>query len=101
MVTWLAYKGSGYADTGPLQGIDISDVVSLWSPYNLPEEERRNNLKTRRSNLGIVGRKDGVAGKKAEGSGKSEVEKGLKKDVGVGSGLGQGVREEVLKRDAR
>ncbi|PSK35919.1 hypothetical protein B9Z65_5734 [Elsinoe australis] len=34
VATYLAYKSSGYADTGPISGITISDFVSVWTPYN-------------------------------------------------------------------
>lgn len=34
VATYLAYKATGYADTGPIGGMTISDFVSVWTPYN-------------------------------------------------------------------
>jgi len=34
IATYLAYKSSGYAESGPISGISISDFVGVWTPYN-------------------------------------------------------------------
>jgi hypothetical protein len=49
VATYLAYKSSGYADTGGLAGMTISDFVAVWTPYNNngPPTDVLGNVKRR------------------------------------------------------
>ncbi|KAF2154038.1 hypothetical protein K461DRAFT_277105 [Myriangium duriaei CBS 260.36] len=41
IATYLAYKSSGYADTGSIAGMTISDFVAVWTPYNIDPVVKR------------------------------------------------------------
>lgn len=94
VATYLAYKASGYADSGTLAGMSISDFVAVWTPYNIGTGSGRVKIDWGK-----------MKGKAKDAGGKGGVEKGIR---GVGANATGGTNGEthrVLmeneKREAR
>lgn len=54
IATYLAYKASGYADTGSVAGMTISDFVAVWSPYNVDPKKKKGMASAKPATAKIV-----------------------------------------------
>ncbi|PNS16593.1 hypothetical protein CAC42_93 [Sphaceloma murrayae] len=99
VATYLAYKSSGYADTGAISGVTISDFVSVWTPYNTGSGSGSGS----RSGMGRKGRRGEEGKGMVKGKDKAKA-KALVQDVKEGLTMG-GTREEtglvVLEKEGR
>ena len=68
IATYLAYKASGYADTGSVAGMTISDFVSVWTPYNVDPKKKKVMAGTKPATAKIVKAVEGREGRPARQS---------------------------------